>query len=363
MNKETEASLIVNGKEHFGWTEVGITRSLEQLATTFELGFTERWSDEGKPNPIREGDECTVKLGNDTVISGYVDEMQIDYDANDHQLRVVGRSYTGDLCDCSAIHKKGQWKKQDLQQIAEAVCAPFDIPVNVETSIGDKFSSFAIQDGETAFEALDRASRMRGVILTTNAKGELVLTDIGAKSTDTVIEFGVNALRGSYVGNWKERHSRIIVKGDAPGDDDTYGKAVSQAFAQVEDDVLVNAGRYRPLIVHSEHHETSGKLKTRAVWERNIRAGRGQRLKYVVDGWRDNSGALWEPNTLVRIKDERFRCDMTLLLVSVRYTKNLVDGTNAELEFADQITMTSEPLKVKTKGDPKDMYNSSKQKK
>ncbi len=343
-----EASLIVNGQIHKGWTDISVTRSMEQFAHSFDISFTERWSDEDEAIPIHAGDACRVKLDTTAVITGYVDDDPIDYDANDHKIRVTGRSLTGDLVDCSAIYKKGQWKNASLETIAKNLCEPFAITVRVETDLGDKFSSFAIQDGETVYEALERACRMRGVLMMTNADGELVFTDVGALTTRTIIEFGVNVIRGARMGGFTDRFSKYIIKAQAPGTDDFHGVSASQGKVEVEDSVIP---RYRPLIVQTECQSSGTLLASRANWERNVRAGRSRRLQYSLDGWENDEG-LWAPNTLVRVKDRKLEVDTELLIITVRQTRD-ADGTNTVLELADPRSMTVEPLtkQAKKKGD------------
>lgn len=347
----SDASLTVNGKVHSGWTEVSVTRSMETLAHTFDLTFTERWSDDSEPVPIREGDECELKIDAETIITGYVDDASIDYDANDHTMRVSGRSKTGDLVDCSAIYKKGAWAKQDIETIANNLCGPFGIGVTLQVSAGDKFPKFNLEDGETVFEALERACRLRGLVMNTSADGELVFTSIGALSTKTVIEYGVNVLKGARAATWKDRFSKYIVKAQSEGDDDNRGSAISQAKVEVTDDVI---DRYRPLIIQSECNAIGTGLSKRAAFERNVRAGRAQRLKYTLDGWENDDG-IWAPNTIVRVKDTLLDADAEMLVVSVRLSKG-ADGTNTELELCDPMALTVEPLSVQPKGGDKSPY-------
>ncbi len=348
MAESPDASLVVNKKEHLGWTEMAVTRSLEQLAHTFELSFTERWSDEEEGIPIRAGDACTLRLGSKQITAGYVDGDGIDYDANDKSMHVTGRSGTGDLVDCSAIFGGGQWKKKYIDSIARDLCQPFGITVKVDggVDLGDAFGLFAVHSGETVFETLERGCRLRGLIMTTSSVGDLVFTAIGNKSTRTVIEYGVNVLRGSRSGSTKDRFRTYIIKGQAPGNDDTNGKAASQPKATETDTVV---SRYRPLIIQAEAGGSSGQLKRRAAWERNTRAGRSVQLHYTLNGWTDDDNQPWEPNTLVHVTDPKLEVDSELLIVSVRQSKSNVEGAITELDLVDPLAMTVQPLTVQPK--------------
>lgn len=334
-----DAVLEVAGQEHKRWMNIAITSSLEALASSFNLSVIESWSANDKPIPIRAGDACTVKIDGETVTTGFVDDDPASYDENDHTFEVSGRSVTGDLVDCSAVHATGQWTNKTIDAIAEELCDPFGIAVTSEVDVGEKFPRFALQYGETVFEALERLSRMRGLLMTTSPDGDLVFTKVGALSTTTVIEYGKNVIRGSRTGGYQGRHSEYIVHGQTAGTDDTYGAAAAHLKARVTDDDIT---RYRPLIVQAECPSNAADVKVRANWERNIRAGRSRRLQYTLDGWEESPGRVWRPNTLVRVVDPKLEVDTELLVITVRLSKG-EQGTQTELELGNPQAMTPEP--------------------
>lgn len=337
----SEASLTVGSLVHKGWTELSVMRSMEAIAGAFDIGFTERWSDKEEAIPIRAGDACTLKLDDTVVIKGFVDETTVDYDANMHSMRASGRSL-GDLVDCSAIYKKGRWRDIGLLQIAKNLCEPFGISVTSHVDLGDPFKTFAIQDGESVFETLERACRMRGVIMQSTPEGNLDFVKIGATKTLTVLEFGKNIVRGSRIESFQDRYSKYILKAQAPGTDDSYGAAVAHVQKTVNDK---DVKRYRPIVVHADSPSTTAGLAKRAQWEANVRAGRSRRLSYTVRGWYCAEG-VWMPNTVVQVRDPMFEVYAELLVISVKNTKN-ADGTFTDLEVGDPISMTTEPLEQK----------------
>lgn len=341
-----DASLLVSGSAYLGWTSVAVTRSMEQLASTFEVSFVEQWSGQDLPIPLIEGVPCLVKLNTTPVVNGYVDDVTIDYDDRSHGMSVSGRSRTGDLVDCSALYTlgKGQWRNQPLIQIATDLCQPFGITVSVQTDLGAPFRRFTLQDGETVHEALERAARMRGVLMMTDGTGALVFTRATAAArTRTAVERGVNVLRGRRTGSWRDRFSQYTVKTQVAGDDNFFGGSAATP-KRVCSDADVN--RYRPLILQAEGQESGAELQKRADWERNVRAGRAQRLSYTVDGWSNQEG-LWQPNVLARVVDPALKVNAELLILSVRQVKNAEDGSVTELELADPKVMTVEPLTPK----------------
>lgn len=323
-----ELSLQVEGTRYSGWQDVDVQRSIEQLAFSFNVGFTERWNEMGDPLPINEGDSVIVKLDDDTVIQGYVDDSNLSYTNNSHSAVVTGRSSTGDLVDCAAIYKSGLWRNAGIAKIAEDLCSPFSVDVETVGDMGSKFRRFAIQDGETVHETLERAARMRGLMVLTSNQNKLLLARRGTRKSSTVLRRGENILAGSRRGSMRDRFSQYIGKAQIPGDDSQSGDTVT--FKRTVDDDRVR--RYRPTIIMAENEDTGKELKDRVKWERNRRAGDARRLNYTVQGWRDNEGKLWEPNTLVDVEDDFLRVKLELLVVSVTNRKGN-DGTTTELEL------------------------------
>lgn len=328
-----ECELVVDGKAWYGWTRVEIQRSLEQLASGFSLELTTRWPGVEIPVGLREGLACEVRLGGETVITGYIDQYEPDMSETSSILRIEGRDRTGDLVDCSAIHKSGQWRSARLETIVRDIAAPFGIKVAVATDTGDVFKSFSLEDGEQAFDTIDRACRLRGVLATSTVDGHLVLTRAGSKVVPVRLQEGVNIKRMKAAHSWKDRHSEIFVKAQVPGDDDEFGEQAAHLKASAKD---AEINRYRPLIVMAEHGTSAKSLADRAKWETLVRMGRGKRGSGTVVGWRMGrdgmEGDLWKPNTLVHITSQRMNLEQEMLIVGCRYTLD-DQGTMTELEF------------------------------
>lgn len=343
------ASLAIGSTRYLGWTEVSVTRSLEQLASSFEVSFSEQWSSQTRPIPILEGDPVIVALDDFTVISGYVDDSEQSYDANNHTMRVRGRSTTGDLVDCAAVYAlgRGQWRNQTIEQIAVSLCEPFGVSARLDVGNVEPFRRFAVQAGETVHECLERAARMRGLLLTTDGDGGLLITRAAANFTTTPIRRGPggNVISGARAGTWRERFSTYTLKSQVSGDNDVFGAAASQIKRVASDEGVT---RHRPTIIMAEGQESGTQLQARADWERNVRAGRSQRHTYVVQGWQ-RDGGLWEPNLLVRVIDPQLQTDHDLLVVSTTQTKD-GNGSRTTIELCDPRALDTEPIVARVRG-------------
>lgn len=316
--------LLIDGSFYSGWKSARVQVGIEQASGSFDLSTMDKWQQEQQPWTIYPGDECQILIAGQQVMHGFVDASKPRIGVKSHGIRITGRDKTMDLIDCSAVYKSGQWKRVKLDRIARDICQPFGIELVVDGDVGPIFDSFNIEMGERAFAAIDRAARMRGMLVTTDGTGKLKLTRAGIiQATDSLIE-GVNVIDGELDYSWKERYSEIIVKGQGKGDATTYGDKVAHGVASAKDDAIT---RYRPLIVIAEQHGSSPTFKQRAEWERNVRRGRGTVANIVVQGWTMKDGNLWRPNTIVPVKLDRLGIDQDLLIAGCGYLTDEREGS------------------------------------
>ncbi len=324
--------LIIGSAVYGGWKSAVVQTGLEQSSSRFSLHVASRWSEKVDRRRIYAGDAFSLRIEGETVMQGFVDDAEPFVTDEDYGVNVTGRDTTADLIDCSAIYRSGQWTNAKLDRIARDVASPFNIPVVVDVDVGDPFPSFNIEEGERAFETLDRAARMRGVLLTTDGTGRLILTRASTGAAVANLTQGVHRIKyGSVITSWKERYSKIIVKGQGKGNDSEFGAAVAHGSAFAVDTAIT---RYRPLVVISEQHGKGVNFQARAEWERNIRRGRGTRGRFIVQGWRNDAGKVWRPNMLVNVQYPALDISENLLVVKPDFFLDERRGKVTELQFA-----------------------------
>jgi prophage tail gpP-like protein len=330
--------LKIGGQLFGGWKSLRAEAGIEQCAGAFDLSVTDR-SVSSVAWPIDPGAACELLLNGESIINGYVDTVKPSIDRQSHGIRVSGRDKTADLIDCSAVYKTGQWKNATLAKIAADIAQPFHIEVVLAqgVDVGAAFDSFNIEDGERAFEAIERAARMRAVLVMTDGAGRLVLTTASKIKTGAALVEGVNVLQAELELSWKERYSEITVKGQGKGTATQYGAAVAHGKASIADAAIK---RYRPLIVIAEQHGLGPTFEARAEWERNVRRGRSTRVVVRVQGWTypaagmPGGAVVWRPNMLVNTQLPYLGLQQDLLIAKCVYT--LDDGGSfTELQLAD----------------------------
>lgn len=309
-------SVTVGGMAFSGWTVVSITAGIDRQARDFSVGITRHWPGQvDVPRLVSFGDACAVRIGDDLVLTGYVDATPVSYDATQVSVGIKGRSRTADLVDCAAITEPGQWRDRRVEEIARALAAPYGIDVVSEVDTGPPVPDHQIEPGETVFESIDRMLTLRGLLSTDDASGRLVLTRTGTAAASTALVLGENILSGDASLDGKDRFREYRVKGKATGTDETFASKLAVA-AQATDR---GVSRTRVTILNQTGQSDDGSARLLAQWAAASAAGKYYKTTYTVQGWRQADGSLWRPNQLVTVRDGILGYDMQLLIGEVTY--------------------------------------------
>lgn len=132
------------------------------------------------------------------------------------------------------------------------------------------------------FESLERAARHRGVLLLADGLGGLQLARPSKQRLAVALTLGENILSARGQFSYRERYRTYIVKGQSQGSDVLSGEAASAPTARAED---TEVRERRQLVILAEDQTDIQTCGDRAVWERNVRLGRGTTIAYTVQGW------------------------------------------------------------------------------
>lgn len=351
--------IIVNGMSYRGWTDVTATAALDEAARSFSVSITEQSPlDEAGGFmgwPVMPGDDVEVKLGGQKVITGYVDSRQASYSFTEHGVQVSGRSKTADAIDSSADQPRGEFKNVRLDALAKTLCAETGLTVTVEGDAGKPFPVVRIQPGETAFEVIDRLARMRGLTVTDDEEGGLILSDGEGKGEPIRLVEGDNILTGTATLRADQKYSKVKVKGQRPraSDDDEEADGET-ADGDYWDDIEAEAEdktvkRKRTLIIQAEEPGDEDAVKERADREVAKRKAETIECGVTVVGFFSSPGKLWKPGDRAHVISPMLHLDRTLVVKSVTWKQSFNDGSKTEL------TLTiPEAVEKKKKGDAGD---------
>ena len=328
-------AIEVDGKRLTGWKTASVTRTIEGFPSSFLLTAADPYPATPTAIPVVPGAEVTLKAGEDLLVTGYIDRVNLTYSSPvQHDIAIQGRGRGQDLVDCSADLTDaqlvgGQVSAASFAQLAERLCRPHGIKTRlVGSDPGPVIPSFAVALGETPYEVIDRVARYARFICWEDAEGRLVLDKIGTEEMASGLVQGVNIESATVMFGIDQRFSQYLVVYNPLARFAELGDAANQrAFAK--DPTMP---RYRPRIIVSPQLSPEFDIgKALAEWELARRIGRSQAVSVTVPGWRDSDGKLWAVNHLVEVNIPALKVvDRKWLIGAVTYRKSH-QGTQTDL--------------------------------
>ncbi|MFJ2990375.1 phage baseplate assembly protein [Collimonas sp. NPDC087041] len=333
---QAQVVVTVNNRDYQGWIESNIQRSIENISSRFTIPVS---MVPGSPPDIHRQDDMKVYINKTLVVTGTVLAAEPFYKRDDCGFKIEGRSRTGDLIGCSAIYRGGQWKSAKLDQIARDVCGQF-VDVVVDADMGAALSDFKIEDGETVVNLLSRAARMRGILVTTNARGQLLLTTAGKNRSHGAIVRGQNVISMESIGSDADRYSQYIGYGQKKSTGN-FDEATQQKASVFDSEMR----RSLPLMVNVQGNTDTADIRRLLEHTMRVRRGHAYGLKYQLEGW-TWEGKPWEINTLVPIYDDIVGLNGDLWLICEINNKcDLTEGDVTIITVRPPDAYDSEPIK------------------
>lgn len=344
---DPKVSLVSRGTKFGGWKSVSVKKSIKSICGSFSVSYHDVWNSQNKPWRLIPEDPCQVLISGEPVITGFIDTLDLQFDAKSKSISASGRDKTCDLVDCSADIESVEFKKQTPEKIIEALCRPFGIKVINEAGALEPFAQWTIQRSETAYENIAKIAKKRGFLVRTNAAGDLVL--LGTKrsrAANSLIE-GENILGGGCRYDSTNRFSRYKVQTQAQGSgffdkEDVDSETVITGIEAVATDSVVK--RHRPLIIVSSSPGSDEDAKKRAQWEATVRAAQSAIPKITLYGWRQSNGKLWDINQVTRLSSPWLGIDQDVLISEIEYSYSVDGGELVHLQVESEKAYIPEPV-------------------
>lgn len=334
-----QLSIVANGKTVTGWQDIIVTRSLEQFPSSFDITCTEIVSESLPPLLLQPQAQCQIKLGNDLVLTGYIDTYTADITSDSHTIRIIGRSKCEDFHDCSA--GMVGMPTTNLLTLAQKLAAPYGITVSKQGNWTEVlYPALSVNLTQTGYQIVEMVARYSGVMVYDGTDGNLIIAGVGNGQMASGFIQGQNIEQANMSFSFSQRYSKITAVWQSI---DTM-ESLASNISGVAVDPEVN--RFRPLIIQSEQAvESTNYAQIRATWEVNRRRGRSLPIKIITSGWRDSAGSLWEINKLVNVSIPKLHIEnVNWLIASVSFRKDLHRGTTTELVIMEPDAFTVEPI-------------------
>lgn len=304
-----DVELYVRGRILRSWSSVAVTRSLDTAAAAFRMACPGR-----SPFPVAPGDLVEVLAGGELILKGHADRVERQLASSGSVVSIEGRDVTADLVDCSPPESPPEWTSIDLEDLLTQVAGPFGVLLDYQAGPKAPLERVRPRPGDTAWSVIERACRLRGVLVYSNGTGRLVVREAGRDLSDVELVEGSNLLAATFTADDSLRFRTYTVRGQRPGSNSAFGDLVTRVQGEATDD---GARAGRRLIILAEGLVTNQTSEERAQWEATVRAAAAARLEAVVGDWRKapTEGALdfWTPNEQVAVRAPSLDMDGYLL--------------------------------------------------
>ncbi len=339
-------TLQVGNVELSGWQRVSVVRSMDSIPASFDIEVTEKYPNSPDID-LQAGQPCTVMIGSDLVLTGFVDRYTSMVSASMHTVRISGRSKSEDLTDCSAFigdkdHPSFQVKAGTALSIIQAIAKPYGVTIQSMAGPGADVLKFNINLGETCWEIIDRLIRVSGFVAYDMPDGSLMLARAGTDKMASGFAIGQNIEQADIAYSMDGRFSdyeghfiSVVTYG-------VGGQLTDTSAGPIYHDEAVR--RFRKRFVISEQMSDGVSLAgQRALWERNRNMGRSQQFNVTCDSWRDASGRLWAPNHVAPISAAVLKLpNASWVIGGVTYTRD-ENGQHASLILMPKDAFDVEP--------------------
>ncbi len=282
-----------------------MSRGIESICGTFSLTVSEKFENESPAQawPINEGDECSVTVNGETLVTGFVDVFNPSYGADDHSITISGRDKAADFVDSSAyVQNYWEFTNANVYKLAKALAAPHNLSVS---QLGIVVPGKAVlapeavdQRGRHVLRHARAARRMAGIPGDLDGgEGGLILTQPGMeRATTSSSKVRTSCRRRSP--DVSGRFAKYIVLAQHAATDDFFRHEAAHVLGS--DDPNVSRAN-RVLIVRPEHTATTNYAQKRAQWEATVRAARSNTAQVTVR-WTQADNTLWPVNAIVRVR-------------------------------------------------------------
>lgn len=342
----------VNEHTYDSWSHMQVDTSMNTMSSSFVFSDFDFSRGEFSKWKIKKGDSVSVFIEDETIVTGYIDSIPIEYGGKTSSIQFIGRDKTCDLIDCTYNEDNNEFKKQTRANIIKRLINQFGISLTIDSTATSAanvvLDTFKADEGRYICDLISEICRDAGILPLSKGDGKLTLTK--ATTTDTAndsIQFDSNAVHGRLIQDDSSRFSDYIVKGYGIGGDNKQPKDFTEPSGTFSDPIIT---RYRPMTIFADRITDNGKCKERAKWEARIRAGYSRGIIYKLPGWMQSNESIWKKNTLVTVYDKVLGISATQFLIAeVSYIYDKQDGAYCMVRLVDKDTYSGSASEIEIK--------------
>ncbi len=348
--------IFVNNKNFENFLSARVEIALTRLTRIFDF---EAAQTEGLPLPFKVQDAVEIKIDGETILTGFIEVIDVSYSSENHQITVSGRDRLGDFVD-STLEFKDKLPGSLLKTIIEEVLKQINLTnITVIDQTDPPLEPFkegvdllSASIGEGAWEFIESLARKQTVLVRSTPQGNIVLDHSPIGNTGG-LSAGLNPTMIVNRFPPNNETNNVLSSTSSFDSSQAFGEYViySQDNTVAAKDVIqsaqetTNKTATRPIpdqrnsrrfVFQSENASSVEDLQKRLDWEINFKQA-GQRIySATLDGFRDFESNLWDVNQIISINDEFASINANMLIEAVVFTFDLSVGQETTLNLVQR---------------------------
>lgn len=344
FNPREVCTLTVNGRIYQDWKSVTVYKCQQEAFDYYRFTASERVT----ANPprvfseiqIRPGDVCTVRLGGQYAIGGFVTTRQVAYTENAHGVEITGKSQTSATVNGAASVKGGELTDVTYTEMANKLLQPYGLTFTPKDNISqEKFPRINVT-GQSVWEVMESAARQRNIILGPDPENGSNFWGTTPPYTEgnATVEEGVNILEGRETISQEFGSGAYLNLAQAAPTPQEWGAKITSAplgnfMSKFASNLGVGAGAFMPRVNLAEMPGKQGDAEQRSKSENSALSAEQIKVEVVVQGWFTPQGGLWRPWMKVHVRSPMLIMDQALICKSCTFTQDDKGGTRTTLEL------------------------------
>lgn len=325
-----------DGKEWFGWENVQISWSTDNPIASFS--FQSSKNPANLTEPYVADDLIRIFANDDLVLTGYIDEYNVDIDAKENPagriLNINGRSKTGILQDSSVYN---HFQDSNFSSIIKNMIKNFDIELETEDELWEH-SAYTPEYGMPILDAIMEGLQIRGQVMSVTKEGNLkIWSEEEAERNNSAISIDGCVLEASISIKDHRRYSQYI----AAAQDAAFfnGKQASEIEGVWQD---TQFPRFKPRIFFPPTDINDPKAATAAERAAKRSFGKSNTVQLLLSGWRSSENILLEPRKNVFIEIPEIELAQTMTIQNVEYSQSIINGTTSIITLEPTISLKTD---------------------
>lgn len=326
------AVLTVNGVAFSDWESIWLQYRWHDAFAYFRFIAAERTPpSDWTLLQFKPGDKCEVWLAQQAALTGYITDRQVSYDAERHQVQLIGKSNTHWGYKSSVDTETGSFDGLTLEQVFKTVMSKYPGAPKVIGLVNPlPFVKLQNEVGELTWDFIERLAKVRGAVLGADNFGNYLLIGQHQYPVLGKLQEGVNIKACECRISHDQFFQAIDVRGHGAGSDESYGAAANELKCVVAGKAEV----YSKLITPAEQ-PVSGQPEVcdRAYNEAKWTLGTEIVANVIVYGWTWDGKHLWTAGQNVYVDSPMAMLNMVMKVRTVTFEQNDRAGTQTTLEL------------------------------